>query len=114
MKRVTLPITPEIVEIKDQIERDTGIEMSYVQVIDHLAHSYLDRHGEKRMDKPITPDYFTEGHAVAMTLRDYFAAKAMQAIVSSANYEFSKGAYEVTAKAGYALADAMLREKNGG
>lgn len=113
MKRVTLPITPEILLIRDRLRQETGIDMTYVQVIDHIAHAYLDCPQEKEMPQPITPDYFTEEHAVAMTLRDYFAAKAMQAIVSSANYEFSKGSYEVTAKAGYALADSMLKAREG-
>ena len=48
-----------------------------------------------------------EGTEPGMTLRDYFAAKAMQALISNSNYDdtfsnFSKFAYE--------MADAMLAE----
>ena len=45
-------------------------------------------------------------HSEGMTLRDYFAAKAMQAI-------FSRNAYSITQVAGeaYDIADAMLRER---
>ena len=49
-----------------------------------------------------------------MTLRDYFAAKAMQAILSSDRYHGLIGAnrYEQrTAKDAYAVADAMLRAR---
>ena len=44
-----------------------------------------------------------------MTLRDYFAAKAMQSIVTHKTYEFSKSSYEITAKTAYAIADAMVK-----
>ena len=40
-----------------------------------------------------------------MTLRDYFAAKAMQSLVHQ-NY------YEVAAKQAYEMADAMLKARN--
>jgi hypothetical protein len=39
-----------------------------------------------------------------MTLRDYFAAKAMQALVQG-NY------FDVTAKQAYKMADAMLKAR---
>lgn len=49
--------------------------------------------------------YFTKDHAVSMTLRDYFAAKAMQGIL----YE---GLEPVkTAKHAYEMADAMMKAR---
>jgi hypothetical protein len=44
-----------------------------------------------------------------MTLRDYFAARAMQADVSAETWG---GAYEATALQSYAIADAMLKARN--
>jgi len=47
-----------------------------------------------------------------MTLRDYFAAKAMQAIISrmnSAQYNYT--GVEPAASDAYAFADAMLKER---
>ena len=44
------------------------------------------------------------GHDVGMTLRDYFAAKAMQALAQG-NY------FDATARQAYMIADAMLRER---
>jgi hypothetical protein len=123
VKRVTLPITPEILRIRDLLKQETGIEMTYVQVIDHVAHEYLDRldkQGEKDMPKPITPDYFTEEHAVAMTLRDYFAAKAMHTLYMSI-YEWEstknprspefQAIVEELAVDAYVMADAMLKAR---
>jgi hypothetical protein len=46
-----------------------------------------------------------------MSLRDYYAARAMQSIVTHKTYEFSKSSYEITAKAAYAIADAMLKAR---
>lgn len=45
-----------------------------------------------------------------MTLRDYFAAKAMQAIVSH-EPTFAKEFVELSAKDAYAYADAMLKAR---
>ena len=53
---------------------------------------------------PIT--YFTEDHAVSMTLRDYFAAKAMQALINNDSL-FS----EIPTQA-YAIADAMMAARS--
>jgi hypothetical protein len=47
------------------------------------------------------------GHE-GMTLRDYFAAKAMQADVSADTWG---GDYEATALQSYAVADAMLEAR---
>ena len=56
---------------------------------------------------PIT--YFTENHAVSMTLRDYFAAKAMQGIVSRGIVE--EVPLELYASNAYKMADAMLKAR---
>ena len=59
---------------------------------------------------PAPLQYFTKDHAVSMTLRDYFAAKAMQGLISEPSI---KGTMDEFAHRAYAIADAMLtaREK---
>ena len=52
------------------------------------------------------PTYFTNNHAVSMTLRDYFAAKAMQGLVAYNN----TNPFEIS-KAAYVVADAMLKAR---
>ena len=50
------------------------------------------------------PTYFTSKHAASMTLRDYFAAKAMLRTSVGSSYEqLAKNAYEI--------ADAMLKAR---
>lgn len=50
------------------------------------------------------PTYFTSKHAVSMTLRDYFAAKAMLRTSVGSSYEqLAKNAYEI--------ADAMMKAR---
>lgn len=56
--------------------------------------------------------------SAGMSMRDYFAAKAMQSIVSSPNEMESlidtlgaKTAYEKVAETAYVIADAMLRAR---
>lgn len=49
-----------------------------------------------------------------MTLRDYFAAKAMNGLISNPNYGIFDGKNEVhtyTIKQCYNIADAMLKER---
>ena len=46
-----------------------------------------------------------------MSLRDYFAAKAMQAIVSRDGIFSYQYSYETTAEWAYAYADAMLKAR---
>jgi hypothetical protein len=73
-------------------------------------------------EAPISSNDFQEG--AGMTLRDYFAAKAMAAIVTAA--AFNQGAEDMLNKAGikgvekterfisfmaYGFADAMLKER---
>lgn len=59
------------------------------------------------MIKP--PVYFTEDHAAAMTLRDYFAAKAMQAYLTAPDTGWE---FDALAGAAYQMADAMLKERS--
>ena len=55
------------------------------------------------INKP-APTYFTDQHAISMTLRDYFAAKAMLRTSVGSSYEqLAKNAYEI--------ADAMLKAR---
>ena len=64
------------------------------------------------MNEPAFPTYFTGEHALSMTLRDYFAAKAMQGFIA---YATAKGIYvppdNELASASYQLADAMLKAR---
>ena len=50
---------------------------------------------------------FPVGNVNGMSLRDYFAAKAMQAIVSRSDFEFEDFAWENA----YDMADAMLEAR---
>lgn len=52
------------------------------------------------------PAYFTDKHAVSMTLRDYFAANAMQGIQSRVNWSV-----EAIADLAYKQADEMLKAR---
>jgi len=55
--------------------------------------------------------YFTDNHAVSMTMRDYFAAKAMQSLI--AVYNDDKTIVKEYAQRAFEIADAMMeaREK---
>ena len=46
-----------------------------------------------------------------MTLRDYFAAKAMQGICNARSHTDLKGHATASAKVAYAMADAMLKAR---
>ena len=48
--------------------------------------------------------------AEGMTLRDYFAAKAMQGMYAA--HKFPSGIIIDTAKEAYEMADAMLKQRN--
>jgi hypothetical protein len=52
--------------------------------------------------------HFTDEHAQCMLLRDYFAAKAMQAILSDPNYSSPD---DKLAEASYWIADAMMEAR---
>lgn len=56
-------------------------------------------------------EWSTNGHA-GMTLRDYFAAKALQGICASENHLDRIGSFEGAARTAYELADAMIAERN--
>jgi len=45
-----------------------------------------------------------------MTLRDYFAAKALQSIMISENFNYAKTALEMS-DCSYKIADAMLKQR---
>jgi hypothetical protein len=53
------------------------------------------------------PTHFTNNHAVSMTLRDYFAAKAMQSLI----HVQVKTAQQMTAETAYEWADAMMKAR---
>jgi hypothetical protein len=55
------------------------------------------------------PTHFTNKHAVSMTLRDYFAAKAMQAMLE--NSECPLAPLTEIPQACYKMADAMLKAR---
>ena len=62
---------------------------------------------------PVFPET-SGGHAAAfqgMTLRDYFAAKAMQGICNSRSHSELKGHAIASAKVAYELADAMMKAR---
>lgn len=48
---------------------------------------------------------------MGMSLRDYFAAKAMQAMVASDSYESGDWGQEDIAEQSYQMADAMLKAR---
>ena len=60
---------------------------------------------------------YTAARALAvggMTMRDYFAAKAMQAYFTDPNVGFGSDVVEAGARAAYRIADAMLKAREGG
>jgi len=76
----------------------------------------MDKDGYHGYDKtagintPAFPTYFTGEHALSMTLRDYFAARAMQGILSSPHFpQDMKGS--TLAKLAHCAADAMLKAR---
>ena len=54
------------------------------------------------------PTYFTENHAMSMTLRDYFAARAMAADMAEGIHETD---FAWAAARAYKVADAMLKAR---
>lgn len=59
------------------------------------------------MNIPAFPAQFFDERATGMTLRDYFAAKAMQGLLSSDVY----APVEKFAKQAYVMADEMLKAR---
>lgn len=65
---------------------------------------------------PFTPTQDRHDSTPGMTLRDYFAAKAMQAFITGAmsdgtHFRPESGDPDTAAKVGYLIADAMLRAR---
>ena len=59
------------------------------------------------------PTYFTGKHAICMTLRDYFAAKAMQAfIVKGITPADGLNTKQAIVNMAYETADEMLKERS--
>jgi len=57
------------------------------------------------------PEMGTNERYQGMTLRDYFAAKALPSIVSSCDWEDEECTVQSMAEDAYSLADAMLAER---
>ena len=47
-KRITIVVNEDIDKIRDFIRAQTGVEMTYVQVFDHLIHFYCQHAAEPR------------------------------------------------------------------
>ena len=63
---------------------------------------------------PAFPAQFWDERAIGMTLRDYFAAKAMQgfaAHIAGVRERSGETAAQASARAAYAYADAMLEAR---
>ena len=60
--------------------------------------------------QPLQPDDWGEDHT-GMSIRDYFAAKAMQGLITSRHTDYDNGFYteEQVAQDAYRMAEAMLR-----
>lgn len=62
-KRITIAVNDDIDKIRDFIAEQTGVQMTYVQVFDHLIHFYIQHAAEPRtkwapvfkQDKGTTP-----------------------------------------------------------
>jgi len=48
VKRITVYVPTEIDRIRDRLQDDTGVKMTYVQVFRFLIHFYLQRANEPR------------------------------------------------------------------
>ena len=47
-KSITVPVTKDIDLIRERINRDTGIDMTYVQIFNFLIHFYVERANEPK------------------------------------------------------------------
>ena len=63
---------------------------------------------EQRWPEPV---YLTKDHAINITLRDYFAAKAMQAQVGNPLKMGEDEAHRLIAERAYRMADVMLKAR---
>lgn len=61
---------------------------------------------------PFQSSAYSDGYG--MDLRDYFAAKAMQALITSRHTDYENGWYaeDALASSAYNMADAMISERN--
>jgi hypothetical protein len=62
-----------------------------------------------KISPPAFPTYLADNMAHGMSLRDYFAAAAMQGLLST---EYYRGiSHDFVAKEGFRVADAMLKAR---
>ena len=47
-KRITIPVSTDIDKIRDRLQRDTGVRMTYTQVFNFLIHFYVERASEPK------------------------------------------------------------------
>ena len=47
-KRITLPVTKDIDLIRNRLQADTGIKMTYTQIFNFLVHFYVERANEPK------------------------------------------------------------------
>ena len=47
-KRITIKVHQDIDTIRDKLAADTGIRMSYIQLINYLVHFYMKHSAEPR------------------------------------------------------------------
>lgn len=40
-KRITIPVSTDIDTVREHIKKNTGITMSYIQIIHYLIHFYM-------------------------------------------------------------------------
>lgn len=62
-------------------------------------------------NKPSNPSAFPNGYLKGMTLRDYFAAKAMQSYMINCAGHIASSFYGDLARYSYEIADAMLKQR---
>jgi hypothetical protein len=47
-KRITIPVDANIERIREFVKTQTGVEMTYVQIFNHLIHFYMKHAAEPR------------------------------------------------------------------
>ena len=47
-KRITIPVAPEIEQIRNRISADLGMKITYTQAFNFLIHFYLERANEPK------------------------------------------------------------------
>lgn len=60
---------------------------------------------------PVSSDNYAGPDSTGLNLRDYFAAKAMQAYFTDPNVGFGSDVIEAGSQAAYRIADAMLKAR---